>query len=113
VRAYTVEALRQLGYRVLEAHDGPSALRLLERPVAKIDLLFSDIVMPGMSGWELGRQVRERWPSVAVLFTSGYPRDHDAVGSKGRSAPLLSKPFTRSDLAESVVSVLKAHAPAG
>ncbi|HYQ21960.1 response regulator [Stenotrophomonas sp.] len=113
VRAYTVEALRQLGYRVLEAHDGPSALRLLERPDARVDLLFSDVVMPGMSGWELGREVRERWPEVAVLFTSGYPRDHDAAGSKGRTAPLLSKPFTRSDLAESVVSVLKMRAPAG
>ncbi|AWH53580.1 hybrid sensor histidine kinase/response regulator [Stenotrophomonas sp. ESTM1D_MKCIP4_1] len=113
VRAYTVEALRQLGYRVLEAHDGPSALRLLERPDARVDLLFSDIVMPGMSGWELGREVRERWPHVAVLFTSGYPRDHDAAGAKGRPAPLLSKPFTRSDLAESVVSALKDHAPAG
>jgi CheY-like chemotaxis protein len=112
VRAYTVEALRQLGYRVLEAHDGPSALRLLERPDAKIDLLFSDVVMPGMSGWALGREVRERWPEVAVLFTSGYPRDHDAAGSKGRSAPLLSKPFTRSDLAESIISVLKDRAPA-
>ncbi|MBK0027073.1 response regulator [Stenotrophomonas sp. S48] len=106
VRAYTVDALRQLGYRVLEAHDGPSALRLLERPDTQIDLLFSDIVMPGMSGWELGRQVRERWPSVAVLFTSGYPRDHETVGSPGRGAPLLSKPFTRSDLAESVRSAL-------
>lgn len=113
VRAYTVEALRQLGYRVLEAHDGPSALRLLERPDARVDLLFSDIVMPGMSGWELGREVRERWPHVAVLFTSGYPRDHDAAGAKGRPAPLLSKPFTRSDLAESVVSALKDRAPAG
>ncbi|WP_313144673.1 response regulator [Stenotrophomonas sp.] len=112
VRAYTVEALRQLGYRVLEAHDGPSALRLLERPDAKIDLLFSDVVMPGMSGWALGREVRERWPEIAVLFTSGYPRDHDAAGSKGRSAPLLSKPFTRSDLAESIISVLRERAPA-
>ncbi|OBU61201.1 hybrid sensor histidine kinase/response regulator [Stenotrophomonas maltophilia] len=106
VRAYTVDALRQLGYRVLEAHDGPSALRLLERPDARIDLLFSDIVMPGMSGWELGREVRERWPEVAILFTSGYPRDHDAPGGAGRSAALLSKPFTRADLAESIRGVL-------
>jgi CheY-like chemotaxis protein len=57
VRAHTVDALRLLGYRVLEAHDGPSALRLLERPDTKVDLLFSDVVMPGMSGWELVRCV--------------------------------------------------------
>ncbi|KRG52588.1 hybrid sensor histidine kinase/response regulator [Stenotrophomonas beteli] len=106
VRAHTVDALRLLGYRVLEAHDGPSALRLLERPDTRVDLLFSDVVMPGMSGWELVREVRERWPQVAVLFTSGYPRDHDAVGSQGRIAALLPKPFTRSDLAQAVRSAL-------
>lgn len=106
VRAHTVDALRLLGYRVLEAHDGPSALRLLERPDTRVDLLFSDVVMPGMSGWELVREVRERWPEVAVLFTSGYPRDHDAVGSQGRIAALLPKPFTRSDLAQAVRGAL-------
>ena len=108
VRAHTVDALRMLGYRVLEAHDGPSALRLLERPDTTVDLLFSDVVMPGMSGWELVREVRERWPDVAVLFTSGYPRDHDAVGSQGRAAALLPKPFTRSDLAQAVRTALDA-----
>lgn len=108
VRAHTVDALRLLGYRVLEAHDGPSALRLLERPDTRVDLLFSDVVMPGMSGWELVREVRERWPEVAVLFTSGYPRDHDAVGSQGRAAALLPKPFTRSDLAQAVRAALEA-----
>ena len=108
VRAHTVDALRLLGYRVLEAHDGPSALRLLERPDTKVDLLFSDVVMPGMSGWELVHEVRERWPEVAVLFTSGYPRDHDQVGSQGRAVSLLPKPFTRSDLAAAVRTALEA-----
>ncbi|KAF1017012.1 MAG: Sensor kinase CckA [Stenotrophomonas maltophilia] len=107
VRAYTVEALRQFGYRVLEAHDGPTALRLLDRPDVRVDLLFSDVVMPGMSGWELARAVEERRPGMPVLFTSGYPRDH---GTRGRTAPLLSKPFTRSDLAAAVRGVLEAPA---
>ena len=107
VRAHTVEALRLLGYRVLEAHDGASALRLLERPDTRVDLLFSDIVMPGVSGWELAREVRSRWPDVAVLFTSGYPRDHDAAVGQGRAAGLLAKPFTRSDLAQSVRNALE------
>lgn len=109
VRAYTVDALRQLGYRVLEAHDGPSALRLLERPDVRVDLLFSDIVMPGMSGWELARQARGHAPQLAVLFTSGYPRDHDVAPLDVRSAPLLPKPFTRSDLAEAVRGALEAR----
>jgi len=110
VRAHTVDSLRLLGYRVLEAHDGPSALRLLERPDTRVDLLFSDVVMPGMSGWELVREVRERWPEIAVLFTSGYPRDHEAVGSQGRFPALLPKPFTRSDLAQAVRTALDAAA---
>ena len=106
VRAYTVDTLRQLGYRVLEAHDGASALRLLERPDVSVDLLFSDIVMPGMSGWELAKRVLERKPELKVLFTSGYPRDIDASGAIGRQSTILPKPFTRSDLAGAIRSAL-------
>ena len=102
VRAYTVEALRQLGYRVLEAHDGPSAIRLLDRPDVDVDLLFSDIVMPGMTGWELARQSRQRKPALRILFTSGYPRDHQANNQLGRHIAILPKPFTRIDLARAV-----------
>ncbi len=106
VRAYTVDTLRQLGYRVLEAHDGASALRLLERPDVSVDLLFSDIVMPGMSGWELAKRVLESKPELKVLFTSGYPRDIDASGAIGRQSTILAKPFTRSDLAGAIRSAL-------
>ena len=102
VRAYTVDTLRQLGYRVLEAHDGASAMRLLERTDVEVDLLFSDIVMPGMSGWELARRALAHQPELRVLFTSGYPRDMDASGAVGRNVAILSKPFTRSDLAGSI-----------
>ncbi|MFI8717378.1 PAS domain-containing protein [Stenotrophomonas sp. NPDC077464] len=102
VRAYTVDTLRQLGYRVLEAHDGASAMRLLERTDVEVDLLFSDIVMPGMSGWELARRALAHQPGLRVLFTSGYPRDIDASGAVGRNVAILSKPFTRSDLAGSI-----------
>ena len=56
VREYSVETLRELGYRVIEAHDGPSALRLLERQ-PKVDLLFTDVVLPGgMTGAQLAAQ---------------------------------------------------------
>ena len=102
VRAYTVDTLRQLGYRVLEAHDGPSAMRLLERTDVTVDLLFSDIVMPGMSGWELAKRALAHKPALRVLFTSGYPRDIDASGAAGRNIAILGKPFTRSDLARSI-----------
>lgn len=111
VRAYTVGALRQLGYRVLEAHDGPSALRLLDRPDVHVDLLFSDVVMPGMSGWELARQVRLRNADMRILFTSGYPRDMGTKGNPGANVALLPKPFTRSDLARAIRSMLDTPAP--
>jgi len=112
VRAYTVDTLRQLGYRVLEAHDGPSALRLLDRTDVRVDLLFSDIVMPGMSGWALAKEALARKPDLRVLFTSGYPRDIDASGTVGRSIALLAKPFTRSDLARSIRTSLQDESPA-
>ncbi len=107
VRAYTVEALRHLGYRVLEAHDGASALRLLERPDVRVDLLLSDIVMPGMSGWELTQQAKLRKPDLRVLLTSGYPRDMAAQGSVARGMSILAKPFTRADLAIAVRRALE------
>lgn len=113
VRAYTVESLRQLGYRVLEAHDGPSALRLLDRPDVHVDLLFSDVVMPGMSGWELARQVRLRNADMRILFTSGYPRDLGMKGNPGANVALLAKPFTRSDLGRAVRAALEGPSPAG
>jgi len=110
VRAYTVETLRQLGYRVLEAHDGASAMRLLERTDVTVDLLFSDIVMPGMSGWELAKRALQHKPALHVLFTSGYPRDIDASGTVGRNIAILPKPFTRSDLAGSIRLALQDEA---
>ena len=106
VRAYTVESLRQLGYRVLEAHDGASALRLLERPDIEVDLLFSDVVMPGMAGWELAERARTIKPGLRILFTSGYPRDLDGSSGREQTINILAKPFTRGELAKNVVSAL-------
>ena len=110
VRAYTVECLRHLGYRVLEAHDGASALRLLERPDMPIQLLFSDMVMPGMSGRELAERAQAIQPGLRILFTSGYPRDNaDPRNGAGRIA-ILAKPFTQTDLASAVRSALEKEA---
>ena len=82
VRAYTVEILRELGYRVLEAHDGPSALRLIERQDRLIDLMFTDVVMPGMSGRELADRARAVQPELKVLYTSGYTRNAIVHGGR-------------------------------
>jgi CheY-like chemotaxis protein len=107
VRAYSVESLRELGYRVLEAHDGPSALRLLEQE-PKIDLLFTDVVLPGgMTGAQVAAQARGLRPSLKVLFTTGYARN--AIVHQGRldsGVQLLTKPFNFEDLATRVRDIL-------
>ncbi len=108
VRAYTVEVLRELGYRVLEAHDGPSALRLLERQEGEVDLLFTDVVLPGgMTGAVVAREARELRPDLRVLFTTGYARN--AIVHQGRLDPgveLITKPFAYADLAARVRDML-------
>ncbi|MBX9815788.1 MAG: PAS domain-containing protein, partial [Sphingomonas sp.] len=94
VRAYTAECLRDLGYRVLEAHDGPAALRLLERQGQVVDLLFTDVVMPGMSGRDLADSARAVQPGLKLLYTSGYTRN--AIVHAGRLDPgveMIAKPF--------------------
>ncbi|QWT19718.1 PAS domain-containing protein [Bacillus sp. NP157] len=106
VRAYVVEVLRDLGYRVLEAHDGFSALRLLERPDVDVDMLFSDVVMPGMAGWELAQKARIIKPGLVVLFTSGYPRNMEANEREVRDVGILAKPFTRTELAGAIADAL-------
>jgi CheY-like chemotaxis protein len=107
VRTYSVECLRDLGYRVLEAHDGPSALRLLERQ-PRVDLLFSDVVLPGgLTGAQVAAQAKEMRPELKVLFTTGYARN--AIIHHGRldkGVHLITKPFSFTDLAAKVRDVL-------
>jgi PAS domain S-box-containing protein len=107
VRAYSVDSLRELGYRVIEAHDGPSALRLLERQ-PRVDLLFTDVVLPGgLTGAQVAAQARTLRPELKVLFTTGYARN--AIVHQGRldkGVQLIVKPFSFSDLAAKVRDVL-------
>lgn len=107
VRAYSVESLRELGYRVLEAHDGASALRLLERQ-RDVALLFTDVVLPGgMTGAQVAAQARGMLPSLKILFTTGYARN--AIVHHGRldaGVHLLTKPFNFDELAIKVRDVL-------
>jgi PAS domain S-box-containing protein len=109
VRLQSVESLRELGYRVIEAHDGPSALRLLERQ-PRVDLLFTDVVLPGgMTGAQVAAQAKAMRPTLRVLFTTGYARN--AIIHHGRldkGVDLITKPYTFSDLAAKVRDVLDA-----
>lgn len=107
VRAYTVEALNELGYRVIEAADGPSALKLIQ-DTPRIDLLFSDVVLPnGMSGRQLADAARRLRPELRVLFTTGYARN--AIVHNGRldaDVQMIGKPFSLPDLAARVRDIL-------
>jgi PAS domain S-box-containing protein len=109
VRTYSVDSLRELGYRVIEAHDGPSALTLLERQ-PRVDLLFTDVVLPGgLTGAQVAAQARALRPTLKVLFTTGYARN--AIIHHGRldkGVQLLVKPFSFTDLAAKVRDVLDA-----
>ncbi len=107
VRAYSAEVLRELGYRVIEAADGPAALTHI-RANPSIDLLFTDVVLPGgMTGAELAKEAAKLRPGIKTLFTTGYARN--AIVHHGRLDPgvdLLTKPFSYADLASRVRDVL-------
>jgi len=109
VRGLVVTQLAELGYRVLEAPDGPRALSLLNGE-DRIDLLFTDVVMPGgMNGRVLADAAKRRCPDLRVLFTSGYTEN--AIVHHGRldeGVSFLSKPYKRRDLADMVRRVLDA-----
>lgn len=106
VRQFTAGALRSHGYTVLEAANGRDALALAETCLASIDLLLTDVIMPGMGGTELASALqREREPGrpLAVLYISGYTEG--AISRDGVllvNAMLLDKPFTSQDLLEKV-----------
>ena len=95
VRAITREILVRRGYRVLAAADGPSAIDLARRHGGPIDLLLTDVVMPGMSGRELAELLTRDRPGLRVLFASGYTEDevlHRGVAADGLA--FVAKPFT-------------------
>jgi CheY-like chemotaxis protein len=107
VRSYLVETLRDLNYRVHEAQHAASALALFDAKPFRIDLLLTDIVMPGLNGRELAERLQGRQPGLKVLFMTGYSRD--AVVHQGRLDPglsLLQKPLTQALLAAKIRELL-------
>jgi len=106
VRHMTVDALRELGYTVVQASNANQALEQL-RMQPRIDLMFTDIVMPGMTGRQLADEAREEWPELRVLYTTGYTRNavvHNGILDQG--VAFLPKPFTLEQLALKIGDVL-------
>lgn len=106
VRGVSVEALRELGYTVVSAANPHEALQLLDGGLS-VALLFTDVVMPSMSGHDLAVRARERIPGLKVLYTTGYTRNaivHNGILDPGTN--LLPKPFSIDELATKVREVL-------
>ncbi|MCP4660065.1 MAG: PAS domain S-box protein [bacterium] len=106
VRKLTTALLSSLGYKVLGARDGPTALATLgEAP--RVDLLFSDVVMPGgLSGYDVARLARHRHPGLKVILTSGYSAEQ--IGEQPDAEyTFITKPYRRLDLARKVREVLE------
>jgi PAS domain S-box-containing protein len=106
VRGISSESLRDLGYTVIEAASAREAIRKIENGSIP-DLLFTDVVMPEMTGAELADELLKRHPGLKVLFTTGYTRNaivHNGMLDAGKH--LLSKPFNIEDLAAKVRSLL-------
>ena len=112
VRNYSIEALRELGYTVVSAPSGAQALRLIDDG-GDFNLLFTDVVMPEMTGRKLAELAVARRPKLKVLFTTGYTRNaavHNAALEYGTN--FLPKPFGIDQLAAKVRSVLDSELPA-
>jgi PAS domain S-box-containing protein len=107
VRAYVVEVLRELNYNVLEAHDATAALAVMDRRGSRVDLLLTDVVLPGINGRELAQQMQGRQPDIKVLFMTGYSRN--AIVHQGRLDPgveVVQKPVTQVELSARIRDLL-------
>ena len=104
VRQLATRALERQGYRVIQATDGLEALGLFTYD-ARIDLLVTDVRMPHTDGIVLAAALRRRYPTIPVLFMSGYPR-----GTEPAPEPFLAKPFEMGVLCDWVRDLLAARA---
>ncbi|MDP7600354.1 MAG: response regulator, partial [Rhodospirillales bacterium] len=104
---FGARALRNKGYRVLEANDGEHALDVINDFGDPIDLILTDVMMPGMDGHTLVRLILEELPDIKVILMSGYAEDAmPGEISEDRSLNFLSKPFSLQELAVKVKDVM-------
>ena len=108
VGSFATNALAELGHVTVFAQDAEEALTLLAADATAFDAVFSDVVMPGMSGIELGQQIRQHYPHLPVLLTSGYSSVLVQEGTHGFE--LLQKPYSLEELSLAIQRVVKASA---
>lgn len=105
--ALNAEFLRSLGYSVTEARDASEAIRKATALAGSLDLLVTDINMPGMNGEQLASELRRRWPALHVLYVSGWNRPERPGLKNNPTTEFLEKPFTRSALESTIRGLLE------
>ena len=107
VRKISVRALEKRGYRVMQAHDAREALKLNKAHRGPIDLLLTDVVMPGMNGQELAAAVRRTRPGTRILYMSGYSREMvERQGTLEAGTAFIEKAFSAEKLCNTVRDIL-------
>jgi DNA-binding NtrC family response regulator len=106
VREATGSILERAGFEVLPAIDAQSAIRIHEQKQGGIDLVMTDMVLPGQTGQQLGHELRERSPEIAVLITSGYANAESEIEGCEALTYFLAKPYSRRTLLEKVEKIL-------
>jgi CheY-like chemotaxis protein len=103
VRLVLAEYLRECGYRVYEAVDTDEAIAVLQSPDVSVDVVFSDVQMPGgVDGFGLARWVRANKPGVQVVLTSGVERSSEIAATLCEAGPVLEKPYRPDDLVDRI-----------
>ena len=103
IRVVIADYLRECGYRVYEAVNASEALAMLQAPEVSIDIVFSDVEMPGdMDGFGLARWVRANMPSVQVILTSGVERSANIAATLCEAGPLLEKPYPPQNVVDRI-----------
>ncbi len=106
VRELVVTILERLGYRVLQAHDGRSAM-LQFASIPEIDLVLTDVVLPGdMNGPDIAKDIQRSRPGTKVIYMSGYAEKVEIQSSLDKKVTFINKPMRRSELASKVRLVL-------
>lgn len=103
IRLVIADYLRECGYKVHEAVSGEEAIAILQAPEVSIDVVFSDVEMPGdMDGFALARWVRANKPGLQVILTSGAERSADIAATLCEAGPLMKKPYASQDVVERI-----------
>jgi two-component system cell cycle sensor histidine kinase/response regulator CckA len=108
VREATSSILESAGFEVLPAEDAREAMKIYEESTRGIDLVMTDMVLPGVTGQQLGQDLRQRSPEVLVLVTSGYGNPEYEVEAPESRTYFLAKPYSRRTLVDKIEKILGA-----